>query len=96
MPTVTQAFIERYAYPLPTDPKILVVEVDNGRFMNHTTAPNTDFKDPAVGIALVDIAADTEITCNYSEFDPGFEMLPGRMFEVRRNGDARQPMTSLV
>lgn len=89
LPAVTQAFIERYAYPLPTDPSILVLEVDNGRFMNHAAKPNTCFKDPAIGIALVDIPADTEITTDYSEFDPGFEMLPGRLFEVRKNGDGR-------
>ena len=89
LPEVTQAFIERYAYPLPGNPSFLVLEVDNGRFMNHAARPNTDFKDPAVGFALVDIPADTEITSDYSEFDPGFEMLPGRLFKVHTNGDGR-------
>lgn len=89
LPEVTQAFIERYAYPLPTDPSILVLEVDNGRFMNHAAKPNTNFKDPAIGIAIVEIPADTEITADYSEFDPGFEMLPGRLFDMRKNGDGR-------
>ena len=87
LPEVTQAFIERYAYPLPANPDMLVLEVDNGRFMNHAAKPNTDFKNPAVGIALVAIPADSEITSDYSEFDPGFEMLPGRLF--KSNGDGR-------
>ena len=89
---VTQAFIDRYAYPLPTDPGILVLEVDNGRFMNHTLSPNTSFTNPEVGLALTGIAAGTEITCNYSEFDPGFGMLPGRLcVPPRTKANGSQP-----
>ncbi len=77
---VHRAFIERYAYPYPHDPDRLIVELDNGRFMNHSDAPNTIFSDPDAGYALVDIAAGEELTCNYAEFDPGFEILPGRSF----------------
>lgn len=75
-----QRFVERYSYPSPHDPKLLIVELDNGRFMNHADAPNTRFSDPDVGITLRDIAPGEELTCNYAEFDPGFEMLPGRRF----------------
>lgn len=73
-------FVERYSYPYPHDPSQLIVEMDNGRFMNHSEAPNTNFTDPDRGFARADIAADEELTCNYGEFDPGFEMLPGRSF----------------
>lgn len=75
-----QRFVERYSYPYPHDPDRLIVELDNGRFMNHSDAPNTVFSDPDAGFTLRDIAAGEELTCNYAEFDPGFEMLPGRKF----------------
>ncbi len=81
MAPLMQAFVDRYAYPLFADPETLIVELDNGRFMNHDTiAPNTCFSDPQAGYALRDIAAGEELTCNYAEFDPGFEIIPGRQF----------------
>ena len=80
LPPVLQRFVERYSYPYPHDPSLLIVEVDNGRFMNHSNAPNTVFSDPDAGFTLRDIAAGEELTCNYVEFDPGFEILPGRNF----------------
>jgi SET domain-containing protein len=77
---VFRDFAERYGYPYPEDPELLVVELDNGRFMNHAATPNTCFIDPHSGHALRDIAADEELTCNYAEFEPDFEILPGRVF----------------
>jgi len=73
-------FVERYGYPHTQRPELTIVEVDNGRFMNHSDDPNTEFTDPVIGWAIRDIAEGEEITCNYAEFDPGFEMLPGRQF----------------
>lgn len=74
-------FVERYTYPHPDDATLSVLEVDNGRFMNHDTiAPNTDFSVPTRGVALRDIAKGEELTCNYAEFDPEFELLPARVF----------------
>ena len=80
LPPIFQQFVERYGYPYPHDPSVLVVELDNGRFMNHSNAPNTRFDNPDAGYSLRAIAAGEEITCDYSEFDPSFEMLPGRLF----------------
>lgn len=80
LPAVHRAFVERYGYPYPHDPEITIVELDNGRFMNHSTSPNTRFTDPDAGFTRVAIAAHEEITCDYSEFDPTFQMLPGRLF----------------
>jgi hypothetical protein len=77
---VFRAFVERYSYPYPHDPEQLIVELDNGRFMNHSDTPNTIFSDPDAGFTLRAIAAGEELTCNYAEFDPGFEILPGRNF----------------
>ena len=71
-----QDFLRKYAYPAHDQPDMLVIEIDNGRFMNHTTTPNTDFKKVIEGYALRDIAAGEELLCNYSEFDPEFALLP--------------------
>jgi SET domain-containing protein len=81
-------FVDRYGYPHLIRPGITVLEFDNGRFMNHSDAPNTDFTDPRMGWALRDIAAGEELTCNYTEFDPGFVMQPGRNFVPPPIGDA--------
>ena len=79
-PESARQFIERYGYPFPHDPDYLVVELDNGRFMNHSAEPNTNFMDPDTGFTRRAIAADEELFCDYSEFDPGFAMLPGRVY----------------
>lgn len=80
LPSLQRGFIERYGYPHMTREGFTVLEFDNGRFMNHADAPNTDFSDPETGWAIRDIAAGEEITCNYAEFDPTFVMQPGRNF----------------
>jgi SET domain-containing protein len=53
-------------------PGVVVLDSDNGRFMNHSLAPNTDFRIFDKGFALFDIAQGEEITCNYHEFIPTF------------------------
>ncbi|MHB9880136.1 SET domain-containing protein [Pacificimonas sp. ICDLI1SI03] len=80
LPDLQRQFLERYGYPHMTRPDMFVLEFDNGRFMNHCEQPNTDFRSPETGWAIRDIAAGEELTCNYAEFDPTFEMLPGRTF----------------
>jgi SET domain-containing protein len=77
---IHQAFVERYGYPYPHDPSLTIIELDNGRFMNHSTAPNTVFSDPDAGYTKVLIPVHEELVCNYAEFDPSFEILPGRQF----------------
>jgi uncharacterized protein len=67
-----QDFIARYSYPHLEMPGVVIVDSDNGRFMNHSLAPNTDFRVFDKGYALVDIAQGDELTCNYYEFDPTF------------------------
>ena len=91
LPPLFQQFVERYSYPYPHDPEQLIVELDNGRFMNHSAAPNTLFSDPDAGYTIRDIAAGEELLCNYAEFDPSFEILPGRLFLAsgKRAGAAR-------
>lgn len=77
---VQRDYVERYGYSHMTDRSLIVVEADNGRFMNHSEQPNTDFTRPDVGFAIVDIPAGSEITCDYGEFEPEFAMQPGRLF----------------
>ena len=74
-----QDFLKKYAYPAHNEPDMLVIEIDNGRFMNHTLEPNTDFTRVVEGYALRDIAAGEELLCNYNEFDPEFALLPSML-----------------
>ena len=71
-PAHMRDYITRYTYPHLEMPGVVVLDADNGKFMNHSLAPNTDFRIFDEGYALVDIAVGDEITCNYHEFDPGF------------------------
>lgn len=70
-------FLDKYAYPSPDQPGFLVYETDNGRFMNHVDTPNLDFSDLGGARALRNIAAGEELTCNYADFYPEFELMPG-------------------
>jgi SET domain-containing protein len=67
-PPHVQEFIDRYGYLDVLDPTMVVLESDEGRFMNHSAAPNCDFNGIRDGFALVDIPAGTELTCDYGEF----------------------------
>ena len=75
-PPFLKDFLDRYAYPSPDDPDVIVYEVDNGRFMNHSDHPNTDFSDIGGARALRDIAAGEELTCNYADFFADYELIP--------------------
>lgn len=77
---VQAAYVERYGYSYEADRSYIVIESDNGRFMNHSETPNTDFSQSGTGTALIDIPAGAEILCDYGEFEPGFTILPGKMF----------------
>jgi SET domain-containing protein len=71
-PAHMDSFLEHYCYPHLHQPGVWVLEVDNGRFMNHSAFPNTDFSAFYYGKAIRDIAMGEEITCNYYEFDSDF------------------------
>ena len=72
LPAHVRSYIARYSYPHLEMPGCRVIDVDNGKYMNHSLAPNTDFRIFDKGYALADIARGEEITCNYHEFDPDF------------------------
>lgn len=73
LPPVARAFVERYGYTTPQIPGGWVVSLDNTRFINHSTTPNTDNTTP-VTTAARDIAQDEEITCDYGEFCDSFDL----------------------
>lgn len=76
LPPVLAELCRVYAWPHMKKPDLWCLDTDNGRFMNHSLAPNTDFRDPDIGRAIADIAAGEEITCNYFEFDPDYRFGP--------------------
>jgi SET domain-containing protein len=72
-------FLERYALPDINRPGYMLLEGDEGRFLNHAEWPNLDFSDGLRGIALADIPAGTELTRNYADFMTGeIRMQPPR------------------
>jgi SET domain-containing protein len=71
-PQHMQEYIARYTYPHLEMEGVVILDSDNGKFMNHSLAPNTDFRVFDKGYALADIAQGEELTCNYHEFDPSF------------------------
>jgi len=69
-------YFDRYAYPNKEDPSTFVLEIDNGRFVNHSDSPNVDFSLWGSGFALADIAAGEELTCDYADFFEDYELSP--------------------
>ena len=68
VPAHFREFLERYTYDHPDDPERIVLDCDEGRFMNHSDSPNVDLSNPSRGIATRDIAAGEELTCDYNQF----------------------------
>lgn len=82
-------FMDRYTYPHPEDPERVVLDCDEGRFMNHADAPNVDLSNPSRGIATCRIPSGTELTCDYRQFiDGAIEFQPTRHLVGRANGAA--------
>ena len=77
-------FLTKYAYPAHDQPEMLVIEIDNGRFMNHAEYPNISFAGHVRGVALFDIEAGEEMTCNYADFEPGFALMPSALAQAAR------------
>jgi SET domain-containing protein len=73
LPPHMQEFIRVYAYPHLERDGYVVVDSDNGRFMNHSDLPNTDFRDFYHGYALYDLQPGEEVTCDYRELFPNFQ-----------------------
>ncbi|MGL5837192.1 MAG: SET domain-containing protein [Sphingorhabdus sp.] len=84
---VQRDYVDRYGYSHMADRSMVVVEADNGRFMNHSDRPNTDFTRPDVGYAIRDIKAGEELLCDYGEFELEIAMQPGRNFMANGIGN---------
>src|SRR4051794_18144510 len=56
-----RAFVDRYGSPPTTKRGLTILGLENGRFMNRSPEPNTDFRNPAAGYAVRDIAEGEEI-----------------------------------
>lgn len=70
-PAHFREFLERYSHDHPTDPEMVVLDCDEGRFMNHAAAPNVDLTKPMRGLASRPIRAGEELTCDYAAFNAG-------------------------
>jgi SET domain-containing protein len=72
-------WLDRYGYPSIGDHDTIIFELDDARYMNHSGEPNMVFVDANKAVAMRDIAADEELTCDYGAFFPGgFEFLGER------------------
>jgi SET domain-containing protein len=60
-------WLNHHSFCHPSEPKNLIVECDDGRFMNHFDKPNLDMSSILNGIALRDIGIDEELTYNYAD-----------------------------
>ncbi len=68
-PLHIQDWLNHYTFCHPSEPENMVLEADNGRFMNHSYTPNLDFSSKLSSIALRDISIDEELTYNYADLD---------------------------
>lgn len=79
VPRHFREFLERYTYDHPRDPDYIVLDCDEGRFMNHAALPNVDVSNPSRCTATRDIKAGEELTCDYAAFCHGsVELQPSR------------------
>lgn len=70
-PPAFRAFLDAYAYPSADLDGALVLSCDDARFLNHSPDPNTAER-PFASVAVREIAAGEEITCDYGAFCTGW------------------------
>ena len=71
MPLALAKFIDTHSYERELGSKILVMGIDNEKYLNHSDDPSVSDD----GIALKDIKIGDEITINYRDFDDSVEKL---------------------
>lgn len=74
-PEPVRALFARFAYELDGHPGRMLLDGDDGRFMNHSDSPNLDFSRAGIAVARRDIAEGEELTCDYT-------LLASRPFEM--------------
>lgn len=72
LPPLMQEHFAKYSWPHMIKKGYYCCDIDNGRFMNHSNEPNTDFRHAVDAWAIRDIDVGEEITCDYRQFDPRF------------------------
>ena len=74
-----KSYLDRYAYPHRSDPRFIVFEADDARYMNHADRPNCDVARLEEAFAIRDIEPGDELTCDYNAFfEAGFDFLGER------------------
>ena len=71
MPLALANFIETHSYEKELGSNVLVMGIDNEKYINHSKDPNDDDD----GRALKDINIGDEITANYKDFDDSVKKL---------------------
>jgi len=71
MPLALAKLIDTHAYERELGSKILVMGIDNEKYLNHSNNPNVNDN----GIALKDIKIGDEITVDYRDFDVNINKL---------------------
>ena len=75
-----KSYLDRYAYPRRSDPRFIVFEADDARYMNHADDPNCGFRSGERGLSRCATSLPgEEMTCDYNVFfEDGFEFLGDR------------------
>ncbi len=72
-PASFRTFLEMYAYsPLDAKEKLHILCIDHARHMNHSETPNLAETLDGKNVAMRDIKAGEELTCDYRDFDQEF------------------------
>jgi len=69
MPLALARFIDNYAYEREKGSNIVVLGIDNEKYLNHSDDPSVNDD----GIALKDINIGDEITIDYRDFDDSID-----------------------
>lgn len=71
-PIAFQEFLEKYGYKPREEfgKNVIFINLDNGRFFNHSDNPSTIELEDGTIIASKDLKKGDEITCNYLLIDP--------------------------
>jgi uncharacterized protein len=69
MPLALARMVDNYAYEREKGSKIVVLGIDNEKYLNHSDDPSVNDD----GIALKDINIGDEITINYRDFDDSID-----------------------
>jgi hypothetical protein len=64
-PEPLRGFFGRFGYEMAILPDHVLLDGDDGRFMNHSDDPNVDLSRPGQAFAARDIRAGEEMTCDY-------------------------------